>query len=65
MPKLGGTAILAKIIEDESDASLITAAEYTLGTAASNNPTVQAAVLVEAQLMASLLNVSSSMRASM
>ena len=57
LPKLEGISVLARIIEMETDQSLIAAAEYTLGTAASNNPTVQASALQEAGLMAALLRV--------
>ena len=51
---------MAQLIEDEPDRAIVAAAEYVLGTAASNNPSVQASAIAEANLMGSLLKVSTS-----
>ena len=53
--KLGGLTILADIIKHELETNVIAAAEFALGTAASNNPPVQADALANPYLMPSLL----------
>ena len=57
LPKLGGIETLVDIITRESEEGLVAAAQYTLGIAASNNPSVQMAALAYGSLMTNLLEV--------
>ena len=57
MPKLGGIELIDRILREETHEGLVAAAAFALGTAASNNPTVQAAALSELSLMRGLLQV--------
>lgn len=58
LPKLGGIGLVAHILQSESDTALVAAAAFVLGTAASNNPSVQATILADSRVMTTLLQVS-------
>lgn len=57
LPGLKGIPVLTKIIFLAAEPKLRAEAAYALGTAASNNPTFQAAVLKSSGVIPSLLNV--------